>query len=121
MRARFPLTVLAGIAVLGSAACQSSRLSRGNAIPILGVEMARAAGLRPEELSAATKLYIAKCARCHKFYDPGVYGAEEWTSWMTKMSKKAKLKPEQEELLARFLDGFRVTRDSHRGNKNLEP
>jgi mono/diheme cytochrome c family protein len=49
-------------------------------------------------------LYLAKCAKCHKFYDPARYSESEWQKWMVKMSKKAKLKPDQEAILAHYID-----------------
>ena len=52
----------------------------------------RVSELPVDETTAARKLYVAKCAKCHKFYDPAKYSDEEWQIWMTKMSKKAKLK-----------------------------
>jgi hypothetical protein len=62
-----------------------------------------------DETAAARKLYVAKCAKCHKFYDPAKYSDQEWQKWMTKMSRKAKLKPEQEEMLARYIqENFRA-------------
>jgi uncharacterized protein YceK len=57
-----------------------------------------------DEKTAARRLYVAKCAKCHKFYDPAKYSDQEWEKWMTKMSKKAKLKPEQEAMLARYIE-----------------
>jgi hypothetical protein len=61
-----------------------------------------------DETTAARKLYVAKCAKCHKFYDPAKYSDEEWQKWMAKMSKKSKLTPEQSEVLARYIeDTFR--------------
>jgi hypothetical protein len=64
-------------------------------------------GFSPEEMKRASNLYNAKCARCHKFYDPAAYNDAEWRNWMMKMSKKSHLKPDQEELLSRYLEGFR--------------
>ena len=55
------------------------------------------------ENSAGRKLYVAKCAKCHKFYEPAKYSESDWEMWMTKMSKKAKLKPEQQEVLTRYI------------------
>src|SRR2546430_2114623 len=57
-------------------------------------------GLAAPEIADARKLYASKCARCHKFYDPLDYGDAEWRAWMRKMTKKARLKPEQAELLS---------------------
>jgi len=64
----------------------------------------RATDLSANDASAGRKLYVAKCAKCHKFYDPAKYSDEEWAKWMGKMSKKAKLKPEQEQMLSRYID-----------------
>jgi hypothetical protein len=50
------------------------------------------------------RLYVAKCAKCHKFYDPAEYSEQDWQIWMRKMSKKAKLKPEQETAISGYVD-----------------
>jgi hypothetical protein len=63
--------------------------------------------LSPAETESARKLYIAKCARCHKFYDPAKYSDNEWRMWMDKMSRKAKLKADQTELLSKYLELYR--------------
>jgi Dihaem cytochrome c len=55
------------------------------------------------ESAAGQKIYVAKCAKCHKFYNPAKYSDADWQMWMTKMSKKAKLKPQQEEVLSRYI------------------
>src|SRR5437870_4546077 len=68
---------------------------------------ARAADLPPKELAAAKKLYQAKCARCHKFYEPSAYDDDAWNSWMLKMRKKARLKGDQYELLWRYTERLR--------------
>jgi hypothetical protein len=49
-------------------------------------------------------IYIAKCAKCHKFHDPAKYSNDEWQLWMQKMVKKAKLKPEQTLMLSRYIE-----------------
>lgn len=77
----------------------------------LVVPVARKAGaadLTAAELKDGRKLYVAKCARCHKFYNPTNYSEPDWQNWMEKMSKKAKLKPDQKELLSRYLGTFRT-------------
>ena len=48
----------------------------------------------------AARLYTAKCARCHKFYNPADYNDAEWQMWMNKMSHKARLKSDQAQLLS---------------------
>jgi len=68
--------------------------------------------LSKEELREATRLYSIKCARCHKFYDPADYGDAEWRTWMNKMSRKARLKADQAQLLSRYLETFRTAQRS---------
>ena len=75
---------------------------------LVALHAAGAAELSTTELKDARKLYTTKCAKCHKFYDPAKYDDEQWHKWMTKMSKKAKLKPAQTELLSRYLGTFRT-------------
>ncbi|MSR65352.1 MAG: hypothetical protein EXS18_06180 [Verrucomicrobiae bacterium] len=70
--------------------------------------VANAAELSETEMAAGKKLYVAKCARCHKFHDPSAYDDEKWTEWMEKMRKKARLSNEQHELIFRYLDTFRL-------------
>ena len=69
--------------------------------------LAGSTNLSSREGAVARQLYQAKCARCHKFYDPAAYTEAEWTVWMNKMAKKSKLKPDQKDLLARYLETFR--------------
>jgi len=64
--------------------------------------------LSDQEIAVARKLYVAKCAKCHKFHNPAKYADEEWRTWMRKMSRKSKLKPDQNELLSRYLATFRA-------------
>ena len=76
---------------------------------LVAIGAARAAELSAGEIADARRLYNAKCAKCHKFYDPAKYDAAAWNQWMTKMSKKARLKEAQTELLGRYLGSFRPT------------
>jgi len=95
--------IVAGLACV-EAGCQSSaRASRSPPVP----DPARLAGFSSEDISAAASLYSLKCGKCHQFYDPAQYNDADWRTWMTKMSKKARLKPEEEELLTRYLGAFR--------------
>src|SRR5437870_1364144 len=77
---------------------------------LLGLGLAGCTGpgettdLPQDETKAARKLYLAKCAKCHKFYNPATYSDEDWAEWMKKMSKKSKLKPEQEQMLSRYIE-----------------
>jgi len=109
MRLLFAIVVVAvGAEVMGCKSSQAvNRNETARAISQID-DAARVAGLADEEIARAQKLYIAKCARCHKFYDPVKYNDAEWHSWMTKMSKKARLKADQEKLLSRYLEAFRA-------------
>jgi len=76
-------------------------------VALAGLFPARAAELSAKETRSAQELYEIKCAKCHKFYNPSDYSQPEWNEWMTKMSRKARLKPAQKELLTRYLQSFR--------------
>jgi len=80
-------------------------------VPLLvlaaGLLVAGTTELTEREISDARKLYHAKCARCHKFYHPAEYTEKDWHAWMDKMSRKARLKPDQKDLLSRYLETFR--------------
>jgi cytochrome c553 len=72
--------------------------------------LALAAGLSPVEIRDGRKVYLTKCARCHKFYDPAGYDDTDWRDWMAKMSSKSRLNGDQERILSRYLDAFRAGR-----------
>lgn len=77
-------------------------------VSALATVAARAADPAPQHLAAGKKLYTAKCARCHKFYDPGSYDDKTWESWMHKMREKAKLSEDQYSHLSAYLQTLRV-------------
>ena len=101
------LTALLAIGVIG---CKTSAPGDNASSLPENETAARAAGLSDEEIAGARRLYLAKCARCHKFYDPAQYNDKEWHSWMAKMSKKTHLTTDQEQLLSRYLETFRTNR-----------
>ena len=93
--------------------CRSSGpVARTETSPVAAAESHITGSLSAEELRRASSLYTVKCARCHKFYNPADYSDAEWRAWMMKMSRKARLKPEQAQLLSRYLETFRVIPDS---------
>jgi Dihaem cytochrome c len=111
VRTSFFAILLAASVSAGLAGCQSpgpGGRTAGGPVPRLDEASADAAGLLAREVSDATHLYVAKCMRCHKSYNPAEYSDAEWHSWMTKMSRKARLKPGQQELLSRYLEAFRA-------------
>lgn len=69
---------------------------------------AGADSLPSTEIAAARKVYVAKCAKCHRFYEPTDYPEPAWRGWMEKMAAKSKLKPDQAALLDRYLDAYRA-------------
>ncbi len=66
--------------------------------------------LAPKQAAAPRKVYVAKCAKCHKFYEPRSYGEADWGRWMEKMGRKSKLSAEQAALLQRYLSEYRAGR-----------
>ena len=71
---------------------------------------ARGDELTAKEAAAGRKVYVAKCAKCHRFYEPKGFNDADWRRWMESMSRKAKLKPEDDKLLREYLDEYRVGR-----------
>jgi hypothetical protein len=81
-------------------------------IGLITVASARAQELSPQEVKEAHKLYIGKCAKCHKLYDPHQYNDADWDAWMRKMTRKARLSQRQASLLSQYLAGIRAERMS---------
>ena len=110
MRALLAAFIILAAVAVGFTGCRTSiaghQMEAGPSLAEADA-LARAAGFAEEEIVAAKKIYLAKCAKCHKLYDPASYANTEWESWMQKMGKKSKLKPEQYDLLARYLDTLR--------------
>ncbi len=110
---RFLLAALVSVfgLALSQAGCASSKADREAAperVLATATGPASEGKLSDTDLAAAAKLYHAKCARCHKFYDPAAYSQAEWDVWMQKMGKKSKLKPDQFALLSRYLETLRT-------------
>lgn len=96
MRVSLAIAGLFGLAFLLSGCQTETSTHPGSRVPpVLAASAAVAGGLSPEEANAGAKLYAAKCARCHKFYDPASYTEPEWQSWMLKMNRKARLNSDQ--------------------------
>ena len=78
------------------------------ALPLcVALQAAHGAGLSEAESKAAKNLYVTKCAKCHQFHSPTNYSKGEWDKWMTKMGTKARLKPEQLDLVSRYTEMLR--------------
>jgi len=83
-------------------------LSRILALLVMGwLLVARATSAAPQlslkDETAARKLYLGKCAKCHKLYDPTKYSDRSWDLWFGKMSKKAKLTANEQRLLSDYI------------------
>jgi hypothetical protein len=70
---------------------------------------AQAMELSAKETKRAQALYVAKCARCHRIYEPAKYDAKRWQEWMKSMGEKSRLNQEELDLLSRYLDTLRLT------------
>jgi len=106
MRTLLRAPLFGAVLLIGLAGCQTAPAGPTTApppVPPGGADL-----ISTEDATAGRALYVNKCARCHKFYDPANYNAGEWRNWMNKMSRKAKLQPEQREQLERYLDAFRT-------------
>jgi hypothetical protein len=103
--------VVLGVTTFGEVGCQGPTLpaktKKTRTLPS-SARPANTAELSADEVNRGAKLCLAKCARCHPLYDPSAYSDVEWQQWMTRMSKKARLKTGQEELLSRYLQAFRL-------------
>jgi len=64
--------------------------------------------LTANEITAARKIYVAKCAKCHRFYEPTNYAEADWHTWMEKMNRKSRLKEAQANLLNKYLAAYRA-------------
>lgn len=54
------------------------------------------------------KVYVNKCARCHKLYDPSAYDDSRWGEWMQKMKLKAHLNDADYKRLQAYLETLRA-------------
>ena len=102
------IVIVASLA-LGLVACATGRVGSDAIVPepAAAASAAERAGLPAADITRAADLYVTKCAKCHRFYDPLPYSATEWERWMTKMNKKAKLTSEEGDLLRRYLNATR--------------
>jgi hypothetical protein len=78
-------------------------------------------GLTGKEITAGRKVYVAKCAKCHQFYEPTKYSEADWLAWIGKMSRKLKLKGEQASVLGRYLDAYRAGRLTGKPEDEAKP
>ena len=89
------------------AGCSSRTAGRPGGVLLPPALPEGATGISETEVSEARSLYVAKCAKCHRFHHPADYSAMEWDHWFKKMSRKSKLTLAQAELLSHYLGLFR--------------
>lgn len=77
-------------------------------VVVLTLRVAGAADLTPAEAAAGKRLYVNKCARCHRFYDTAAYDDMAWNGWMVKMKQKARLTDREYTALAAYLQSVRA-------------
>ncbi|MBI1177286.1 hypothetical protein GC207_07590 [bacterium] len=108
-----PTTVfLAATIVIHLTGCRTGGFSTVHELPAPTAEVAATMGLATSDIAGARRLYVAKCARCHKFYNPLQYDDGEWNRWMRKMSRKAHLSTNEDLLLTRYFDALRKSSNS---------
>ena len=108
MRSRL-LVICGAVAAVVLASCATGQHGSGTIVPAPAEAAlaAERAGMPPADIARAADLYILKCSKCHRFYDPADYPDAEWRTWMTKMSKKSHLQSDEQDLLKRYLDASR--------------
>src|SRR2546423_6483262 len=90
---------------------KTCRISQWSVLAILLISITQSFGgqdLSPKNSEAARKIYTAKCAKCHQFYDPKSYSQVEWDGWMQKMKKKPRLQADQFDMVSRYLAVLRA-------------
>jgi len=57
--------------------------------------------------SEGERVYLAKCAGCHRVYEPHEYPPEKWVGSVASMerNKRVRLDPEQRALILGYLSG----------------
>jgi mono/diheme cytochrome c family protein len=96
----------AGLVVVSITACARARLVPDS------VDAAWAAtrwpGTTAADLDAGYEIYRGRCAGCHHLPLPTAHGEEKWRRAMQEMAPKAKLTPEEHDLVLRYILAVRV-------------
>ena len=56
-----------------------------------------------DDLQHGRAIYVNKCAGCHNLHRPDDFEPERWTVVLAKMGKEAKLNPQEQRSVARYL------------------
>ncbi len=76
------------------------------ALPVAGALDAARAATTVEQLNAGRAIYVAKCTGCHSAHPPSNFAATEWPAHVADMRMDAKLTPEDESAITRYLVTF---------------
>jgi cytochrome c5 len=79
------------LVLLLGAACETTAARREAVDPTLP----------PQQRGKA--IYETSCNKCHALYMPTSYGAEEWPFFVRKYGRKARLSPEERDLVMAYL------------------
>lgn len=60
-------------------------------------------GTTVQDLAHGRALYVDKCSSCHNLHLPSEYSPEEWKGYVAYMVVEAKLTPDEQETIARYL------------------
>jgi len=60
-------------------------------------------GATLEKLALGRETYLTNCSGCHHLYPARKHTPEEWAKTIPEMAKRAKLTPEQQELILTYL------------------
>jgi cytochrome c553 len=80
-----------------------------------------AAGPDAKSVERGHKIYVTKCARCHKMYDPNKYDAGAWEMWMSKMKTKSRLKDDDYARLVAYVNTIRSSQTANAATEESEP
>ncbi|MDQ6861326.1 MAG: cytochrome c [Verrucomicrobiota bacterium] len=62
----------------------------------------------PAMVAAGQKLFVARCARCHRLPRPAEHTPEQWSIIVPRMAKRSGLKPEQRDAVLAYLSTARA-------------
>lgn len=60
-----------------------------------------------DEWEDAQAMHANRCAQCHRLYDPKDYSEEEWSGWLKKMKRQARLSLKETRQLSEYTHALR--------------
>jgi cytochrome c5 len=109
MTTTFKLITLAALAAITGCATPRTAPAPGP-IPAEAVEMAKTRwpDASKQTLEEGRTIFLNSCSKCHGYPDRSAYSDEQWPPIVERMGKKAKLSPEQAQLVLRFIQATRT-------------